>query len=579
MSHPDEPAAEPPQDPRSNRGSRPLRGVRWYIRPPSRWQVAVRAASAIGVPVIVMTLLGNQPYGLLMGTGAFTVLYGAGRARRTRLRLLSAVAASLVACCALGAAFSGWPLLGLLLIVVVAMVATVACHALRVGPPGAFFFVLLAGLGGYLPHHGVAPATLVSATAIGAAFAVVVAMADVIVRPRGPQEDAVARARAAVARFRGADPTGADAEGLSEAATEALHDGWAALADGGDGASLHPRSVALVTELRAVQRDYSGHLLPGDRSDPELAAESTEAPLGRPSARRMLRHALRWPSNALQAAVRVGVGVTIAGAVAWLIDVDHAYWAMAATMLVLHTGLDRKRTAVRSAHRLVGTVIGLGGFLAVHALTGASEWLIVPVVIALQGLVELFVVRNYAVAVVFITPLALTVGTAGTRLAVTSIATERLVDTVIGVLIGAAVPWFVGRRGAPSLLRACLGRVLAAGAVVVDHLGAGSQAARQGRDARQDLGLAMQEMSAAARRAMQDDPRDVAPLLDLREATAWLGLTVLARSATQTGVASGVEGAAWACRLMARQLHEGRVPPADSVRLTRAAIGDRPRLS
>lgn len=561
---------------RPARRRRPLHGLRWAIRPPSRWQVAVRAAVAIGVPVTVATALGEQSFGLLTGTGAFTVLYGAGRPLRNRLRLLLTVALSFVLCAVLGTLSSGVAVLSVALVVAVGMVATFLCHALRVGVPGAFFFVLLAGLGGYLPMHGVAPGTLVGATALGAAFAVVVAMADLVRRPRGPQEDAVARARAAVEEFLAGERAGEGAESRSIAATNALHDGWTTLADGGEATSGH--SSALVDELRAIQHEYSTHLLPGDAPNPELAADQAEAPLGQPPARQMLRHAWRWPSNALQATVRVGVGVSISGVAASALAVDHVYWAMAATMLVLHTGLDRRRTAIRSAHRLTGTVLGLGIFLLVHAASDTSPWLIVAVVIVLQGLVELFVARNYAVAVVFITPLALTIGTSGTGLAATAVAGERLLDTAVGVLVGAVVPWVVFARGAPRLLAACVSRVLASAATAVDHLGAGTHHTREGRRVQRDLALHVQEMSAAAGRGMQDDPAGVAPLLDLREATAWLGFTVLARSSTQTGPAPGVAGAAWACRVMARRTEVGSTPSADDVTRVRAAVGALPPL-
>ncbi|MCM3660225.1 FUSC family protein [Georgenia satyanarayanai] len=557
---------------RPARRRHPLCGLRWTVRPPSRWQVAVRASVAIGAPVTTMTLLGDQPAGLLMGTGAFTVLYAAGRPWRSRLRLLLGVAASFVLCACLGTLASGSAPASVALVVGVATVATFLCHSLRVGVPGAFFFVLVAGLGGYLPMHGVAPAGFVISTAVGAAFAVVVAMADLAVRPHGPQRDAVARARAAVDAFLSGPRAGEEAYRRSAAAGDALHHGWATLADG---RARGERADALLAELGGVQRAYSAHLLPGDAPDPELAAEQAEAPLGRPTARQLLRHAARWPSNPLQATVRVAVGVAAAGLLASALDVDHVYWTMAATMLVLHTGLDRRGTAVRAAHRLVGTVVGLGIFLLVHVGAADSPWLVVAVVVLLQGLVELFVARAYAVAVVFITPLALTIGTAGTDLSVTPVVSERLLDTAVGVVIGALVPWVVLARGAPRLLAACIARVLVAVATAVEHLGAGTHRTSAGRHALRDLALTMQEMSAAAGRTLRDDPAGVAPLLALRESTAWLGLTVLARGAVETTPASHVEGAAWACRVLARRTAAGDPPEPTDVYRVRAAVAGR----
>src|SRR5699024_2250767 len=136
---------------------------------------------------------------------------------------------------------------------------------------------------------------------------------------------------------------------------------------------------------------YTAGLLPGEARNPELAAEQAEAPLGQPPPVQMLRHALRWPSNALHATVRVAIGVAVSGLVAWAAGVGHGAGAMAAAMRVLHAGLDRRNTAIRSALRLVGTTLGLGVFLLIHATAASSRpWLLVVIVVVLQGLIELF---------------------------------------------------------------------------------------------------------------------------------------------------------------------------------------------
>ena len=88
--------------------------------------------------------------------------------------------------------------------------------------------------------------------------------------------------------------------------------------------------------------------------------------------------------------------------------VDHAYWAIAAAVLVLHQGFDWIRTVERGVERLVGTWLGL--VLAGIVLTVAPHgiWLALTLG-ALQFVVELLVIRNYTLATVFITPLALTI--------------------------------------------------------------------------------------------------------------------------------------------------------------------------
>ena len=79
---------------------------------------------------------------------------------------------------------------------------------------------------------------------------------------------------------------------------------------------------------------------------------------------------------------------------------------------MLHQGFDWVRTVQRSLERLTGTWIGLGLAAIVLAAHPRAFGLALTVA-ALQFVIELCVVRNYALAVVFITPIALTVVSGG----------------------------------------------------------------------------------------------------------------------------------------------------------------------
>lgn len=82
--------------------------------------------------------------------------------------------------------------------------------------------------------------------------------------------------------------------------------------------------------------------------------------------------------------------------------------------MILHQGPDRVLGTYRAAHRFVGTVLGLGllAGLAVFELPGGV--LVVALALMMAG-TEFFLVRNYGLAMVFITPLALILGGLGTR--------------------------------------------------------------------------------------------------------------------------------------------------------------------
>lgn len=567
----------------------PFRGLRWEVRPPTRWPIAARASLAIAIPLVLTTLTGHHTWGLLCGTGVFTVLYGAGRPLRSRARVLLLVAVGLVGCMALGTLASGSALLSVLVTALVGAVATFLAHALRLGPPGAFFFVLLVGIGGYLPSRGLDPWAMVGATALGAAIAVPIALFDLLLDRRGPERAAVAAAGRAVEAFITTAPGDADAEDKSTAATNAIHDAWTTLWDGGDPKQHlddhddHDGADGLeelVTELLVVQQRYSERLLPQVQGNPDLARESMTASLGRPSLRHMIPRAARWPTTALQAALRVATGIAAAGTVSGvLLDTSHMYWAMAAAALVLHTGLDRRSTAVRSVERLAGTALGILLFL-MGGFSDSGPWAVVATVVLLQGLIELLVVRNYTLAVVFMTPLALTIGTAGSGLPALEIAQERLVDTAIGVLCGVAVPWFVGWRAGRKMLAMHLSRVLRSSADTIALLALGRHGTRPGLVAQRELSLDLQELSAVAGRAIRDEPHRVEDLVPVREATAWLGFTVIA-TAAQTPADEPLERVAAAvgpARELAARLARQDIPDQQEVRTVRALVGRRPQL-
>lgn len=111
----------------------------------------------------------------------------------------------------------------------------------------------------------------------------------------------------------------------------------------------------------------------------------------------------------------------------------HAYWAMVAVVAGL-TGATRRARLTRGLHRLIGTFAGVGlaalilplyprGVVAVLALT------------VLQAAAELFVGRNYGIALIFVTPLALLMGQLGHEVAVGPLLFDRAAETAVGCVV------------------------------------------------------------------------------------------------------------------------------------------------
>lgn len=131
------------------------------------------------------------------------------------------------------------------------------------------------------------------------------------------------------------------------------------------------------------------------------------------------------------------LATSAAGALGSAGGLSHAYWAMVAAAAPI-AAPDLGARMQRGVHRVVGTLGGVGVSAAVLAVP-LQQWHVVALVVLFQFLAELFVGRNYCVALLFITPLALLM----TQLAHPAPAGEllqaRAVETVIGVLCGLAV--------------------------------------------------------------------------------------------------------------------------------------------
>lgn len=135
----------------------------------------------------------------------------------------------------------------------------------------------------------------------------------------------------------------------------------------------------------------------------------------------------------LRAALVTIVGTAIGAAV----DPARTYWVVGAALAVVGTAVGRRTAVARALHRMLGTVVGAAVFLLIAPWGVEGLWLAV-VLGGLQFVIELIVVRNYGLALVFITPLVLLLTGAATGQLGTAFVGERIVDTIVGGALGAA---------------------------------------------------------------------------------------------------------------------------------------------
>jgi uncharacterized membrane protein YccC len=149
---------------------------------------------------------------------------------------------------------------------------------------------------------------------------------------------------------------------------------------------------------------------------------------------------------ALRHLARNVAGVVLAGSVSTVVGIGHPYWAMVSAVVPLAATRPAAQV-VRGLHRIIGTLVGLGVAAVLLALDPGGLVLILCVV-ALQCVAELLVGRNYALALVAITPLALLMVHLAAPTPASVLLLDRGVETVIGVLIGLAVGYLTRDRTA-----------------------------------------------------------------------------------------------------------------------------------
>nr|WP_139026127.1 FUSC family protein [Gordonia neofelifaecis] len=473
--------------------SRPsVRALLWS-RPSTRgrWAPAARAGLAFVLPAMTLLSLGFDRNSVLAALGSFALLYGERRPYRIRWKVITTTGALLVATAAAFGAIGSWMgpdesfaresvMVGALALLTA--VSVFGVNALRLGPPGPFFLVLVGGVAVIVCRAGGSPATVVVCTAAGAVAGLIVSMAPALWRPHGPETAATEAALAESERF--LDDNREPSRRHSVAASTL--NAWSVLHD------------AAQTDGDLAHRLWLTHHRVHDAE-----AGALMAPLPRPGILRRLRFAWRLDSHATVTTVRAAIAALLAGGISVVAGLGRPDWAIMGAVLVLQMGPDRVRGAVRGAHRVLGTLGGLVIFAVLHALDLHTAALIV-VLALLNVMIELTVTTNYALAVTFITPLALLMGASPQPLSHQM--TSRVLETLLGVALAIAATWWVFPRAHRSTLRSDDEAARRACTDLVSLAATEVPASVTMRVARRDLQWQLLEAELDATDSANDDP-------------------------------------------------------------------------
>lgn len=127
--------------------------------------------------------------------------------------------------------------------------------------------------------------------------------------------------------------------------------------------------------------------------------------------------------------------------VAFALNIENPYWIPISCLAVMQGG-SSKHTWMRGTQRIIGTLFGLG-LTWLIAYTNPTPLFMVIAITFLQIIVEFLVVRNYAIAVIFITILTIFLAESGGQLSQNTdkVFLARLLDILIGSVIGIIGGW------------------------------------------------------------------------------------------------------------------------------------------
>ncbi|PSL00106.1 putative membrane protein YccC [Murinocardiopsis flavida] len=479
---------------------------------PWAWSTAVKAAVAMATAFAFASWLFGSQSGALAALGSMTVLYERTTPYAHRAVALAVVGLGFILSVAIGSLASVTLWSGAIAIGLVAGAATWLCQALRVDRPGALFFVLVCAISTITPGTVADVPAHAAVAAVGAAVGWLVSMSGALFQSRRPEHRAVATAFRQLSELLDAIGT-SRLDHVQHEASLAVADAWrlVLLAQ-----TRGYRDTAAAARLRALLRWVSDiHLAATDVSlarteplpkeaagfaasladavyrpqacpDPALldplmkglrprslesrlytrlvraaqAARRSEHDMeGRglelydtryPSLGDSLRSALSSDSLILPTALRMAITVSIAGLIGIALGFERYYWISMTTASVLQAGnvvLTVNRGTQRALGTLLGVFIGVGLLLLDLSL---------PVTIALvagfQGLTQLVVSRNFFFASILLTPMALMLAHTAAPYPVDMLAESRVLDTVLGSVVGMVGAVLLWRKASASRL-------------------------------------------------------------------------------------------------------------------------------
>jgi uncharacterized membrane protein YccC len=420
--------------------------------------------ASVAPPNLTLLALGRLDLAMYTMAGSLCALYAHNRPYSARARVLARLVLGMVGGLAVALVTASLTASAVVLVTVGALLAAVQkalCDATRIGPPGHVVLTFISSAALFAPQTlAEVPGHLALALAAGV-WAWLVGMAPGLLHPHGPERRATAQAlNAAATHATAARTTAAHANAAPAitahapdedhhrsraAAAAAVQAAWQTLLATDDTPTRRAlerlvvrAEVALAApgdtdarQLRTWAEELCGTGPVPELDDPRASDEllGVEAELAAPARPLWARLGPLAPI-----AVRTALGCALAGYVSLALGVGRPYWALVTAASLYQANL--VLTWTRGVQRVVGNLLGVLVFAAVAPLAHAGQVFLVLFCLAFNFGAEALMFRNYWLGTVCVTPMALLITEFAHTQRPGQLITERVVDTVVGALVG-----------------------------------------------------------------------------------------------------------------------------------------------
>ncbi|MFJ9019671.1 FUSC family protein [Streptomyces sp. NPDC102259] len=443
----------------------PIAGVLRLGRPSDIWfKPALSVIAAVAPPNLILLALGRLDLAMYTMAGSLCALYAHNRPYAARARVLAWVVLGMTGGLAVALLTASLTTDAVVLVTVGALLAAAQkalCDATRLGPPGNVVLTFISSAALFIPQSpGQVPGHLGLALATGA-WAWLIGMAPGLLRPHGPERRATAHALNTAAAHAATDGAGDGHARTRAAAAAAVHAAWQTLLSARATETRRAlerlvvrAEIALAApadtdpkRLRDWARDLRGtgpvpH--PADLvDDDELLGVDAELATGRPPL--WLRLGPLAPI-----AARTALGCALAGYASLALGIGRPYWALVTAASLYQANITL--TWSRAVQRVVGNLVGVFAFAALVPLAHLTQAALVLICLALNFGAEALISRNYWLGSVCVTPMALLITEFAQVQDSGRLITERLVDTLVGAVVGFVAAIAVTNRRAGERL-------------------------------------------------------------------------------------------------------------------------------